>query len=327
MKRIGINGLGRIGRRLTHLIETSDDVEIVAINDIMPIEMAVYFLKYDSTYGQTAHEITAQDNFIVYNNHKIHYSSFDAISELQWSEFKIDITVNCSGTNKSKPQLTQYLEMGIPKVVLSSPPDSEDIPIVILGYNEVLIDSSPIISNASCTTYCVAPILDIFNRHFGIEFANFTTVHCYTSDQNLQDAYHHDYRRSRAAGVNIIPTTTSATKVIKRIFPDLKNRVMGSSFRVPVINGSVTEFIMELKSDIALDTILKALELESQTVYKDVISMTRDKLVSTDVINSHYAALIDLNSIEVSKNIVKMMSFYDNETGYSYQLMRLIGKL
>jgi glyceraldehyde 3-phosphate dehydrogenase len=326
-KRIGINGLGRIGRKLTHTIIKSGGVEIVAINDLMPIEMAVYFLRYDSTYGASNLKIEHNDHTIFIDELEILYSREENIQDLEWTKLGIDVAINCSGTNKTKPQLSQYLNLGIPKVVLSAPPDSEEIPIVILGYNESLLNASAILSNASCTTYCVAPILDIFHRNFGIEFANFTTVHCYTADQNLQDGYHPDYRRSRAAGVNIIPTTTSATKVIRKIFPDLRDKVMGSSFRVPVINGSVTEFILDLKNETNSQTVLDVIHEELDTNYKDIISVTSDMLVSSDVIDCPYSALIDLNSIEISGTKIKLLAFYDNEAGYSNQLKRLIKKL
>jgi glyceraldehyde 3-phosphate dehydrogenase len=325
MKKIGINGLGRIGRKLTNLILSDDGIDIVAINDLMPIEMAVYFLKYDSTYGMSELKIDHFEDCIIINDRKIKYSSKETILDLDWKN--IDIAVNCSGTNKTKPQLSQYLALGVQRVILSAPPDSDEIPIIILGYNESLMDSSAIISNASCTTYCVAPILDIFHRNFGLEFANFTTVHCYTSDQNLQDGYHPDYRRSRAAGVNIIPTTTSATKVIKKIFPDLKDKVMGSSFRVPVINGSVTEFILDLKSTTNIHHVLDVIHAELNSNYKDIVSVTTDMLVSSDVIGCPYSALIDLTSIEISGSKLKLCAFYDNEAGYSMQLKRLIEKL
>lgn len=327
MKKIGINGLGRIGRKLTNLILKQGGIEIAAINDLMPIEMAIYFLKYDSTYGMSDLKIDHFEDSIIINDRKIKYSSKESILDLDWRNLDIDIAINCSGTNKTKPQLSQYLTLGIQRVILSAPPESEEIPIIILGYNESALNSSAIVSNASCTTYCVAPILDIFHRNFGLEFANFTTVHCYTADQNLQDGYHPDYRRSRAAGVNIIPTTTSATKVIKKIFPDLKDKVMGSSFRVPVINGSVTEFILDLKSEMNYSNVLNALESELKSNYKDIVSVTSDMLVSSDVIDCPYSALIDLNSIEISGTIVKLLAFYDNEAGYSIQLKRLIEKM
>lgn len=325
--KIAINGLGRIGRRLAKNILEDNHIQLVAINDIMPIEQAVYFLKYDSTYGMSKFHIEYRENIILIEHTKIQYSQCANISELPWKDLHIDIAVNCSGTNKSKPQLTQYLELGIQKVILSSPPESEDIPIIIRNYNSDMIESYDILSNASCTTYCVAPLIDIFHRHYEIEFVHFSTIHCYTSDQNLQDAYHPDLRRARAAGVNIIPTTTSATKVIKTIFPELKDKISGSSFRVPVINGSITEFIFEIKQATEKNPILETIENEIKTKYQDVISITNDKIVSSDVIACPYAALIDIHSIEVIKNKVKLTAFYDNEAGYSYQLMKLISEI
>jgi glyceraldehyde 3-phosphate dehydrogenase len=322
--RIAINGLGRIGRKVVKNIFDTPSFDLVAINDIMPIDKAVYFLKYDSTYGLSSLTISFQENYIIINNKKIVYTSHENILDMPWKDINIDLAINCSGTNKTKPLLKEYLSLGVKKVILSSPPDTDDIPIIIRGYNDELYTSSSIISNASCTTYCVAPILDIFHRNFGIQFANFTTVHCYTADQNLQDAFHQDFRRSRAAGVNIIPTTTSATKVIRNIFPELKDKVTGSSFRVPVINGSITEFILELNNLPSQTELINSIKLESQTRYNGIIDLTIDKIVSTDVINCPLAALIDENSIELLDNKVKLTAFYDNEAGYSNQLVQLI---
>ena len=321
---IAINGLGRIGRKVVKNIFDTSSFKLIAINDIMPIDKAAYFLKYDSTYGLSNLEISYQDHFLIISGRKVVYTTYTNILDLPWEKLLIDVAINCSGTNKTKPKLNEYLALGVKKVILSSPPDAEDIPIVIRGYNDDIYASSPIISNASCTTYCVAPILDIFQRNFGIAYANFTTVHCYTADQNLQDAFHTDFRRSRAAGVNIIPTTTSATNVIRRIFPALKDKVSGSSFRVPVINGSITEFIIEIDKKSSNETILDKLLEESQVKYKGIIVLTQDMIVSTDVINSPLAALIDQSSIELLGNKVKLTAFYDNEAGYSHQLVQLI---
>lgn len=327
---IAINGLGRIGRMLVKQLIYKTELNIVAINDLMPIDMAVYFLKYDSTYGSSSSNIKFENNDIVFDDRKIEYSSIENIENLNWKDKKIDVVINCSGTNKTKPQLAKYLELGIPKVILSSPPDSEDIPILINRYNsdEILKSNPAIISNASCTTYCVAPILDIIDRNLGIDFVNFTTIHCYTSDQNLQDGYHTDYRRSRAAGVNIIPTTTSATGVIKKIFSHLKDKIAGSSFRVPVINGSITEFTFALAKNTTRDHILKILEQEIQDKYQNMVSLIDDKIVSGDILNSPYVAVIDSHSIEIiDGNKLKITAFYDNEAGYTGQLVELISKL
>ena len=322
--RIAINGLGRIGRKVVKNLFDTPAPELVAINDIMPIDKAIYFLKYDSTYGLSSLHITHDENHIIINGHKVIYTCFENILDLPWSSLDIGIAINCSGTNKTKPQLKEYLNLGVRKVILSSPPETEDIPIIIRGYNDALYPSSTIVSNASCTTYCVAPILDIFHRNFGIQFANFTTVHCYTADQNLQDAFHQDFRRSRAAGVNIIPTTTSATKVIRSIFPELREKVSGSSFRVPVINGSITEFILELNETPLNENLLTVISKEAESKYKGIIDITRDQIVSTDVINCPLAALIDEHSVEIIGNKVKLTAFYDNEAGYSHQLVQLI---
>lgn len=326
---IAINGLGRIGRMLVKQLIQSSEINIVAINDLMSIDMAAYFLKYDSTYGSSVFEIKFESNQLMINGKSIIYTSFEHIEDLPWRNINIDIVVNCSGTNKTKPQLEKYLTLGIPKVILSSPPDSDDIPIIINRYNDVeILNSNPkIVSNASCTTYCVAPILDILNRNLSIDFVNFTTIHCYTSDQNLQDGFHKDFRRSRAAGVNIIPTTTSATQVIKHIFPQLSEKISGSSFRVPVINGSITEFTFMLARNTTKSEIEQIIQSEINTKYQSMVSIIDDKIVSGDILNSPFVAVIDRHSIEIiDGNKLKLTAFYDNEAGYTTQLVKLLEK-
>lgn len=325
---IAINGLGRIGRNLIKILLLDDTFQIRAINDLMPIDMAAYFLKYDSTYGKSDLEISvSNENTLCINGKIIQYSSVSEIPHLNWSHLNIDTAINCSGTNKLKPQLEQYLQIGVRHVILSSPPESDDIPIVIHGYNhsDVLALRPTILSNASCTTYCVAPILDIIERNLGIHYAHFTTIHCYTSDQNLQDSYHPDYRRSRSAGVNIIPTTTSATRVIKKIFPSLKDCISGSSYRVPVINGSITEFIIDTKQSTDIPSLIAVLNDEIQSRYQGIVGLTEDKIVSSDILNCPLGAVIDIHSIEIIQgHKLKMTALYDNESGYSNQLVQIL---
>lgn len=327
MIRIAINGFGRIGRKLTHLLLNHNDITIVAINDLMTIEMAVYFLKYDSTFGVSNYEIEILNQHIKIANKEIFYSSFSEIEQLKWSDKNIDIIINCSGTNKTKFQLEKYLTLGVEKVILSSPPDTPDIPIVIMGYNNSSYSSleHKIVSNGSCTTYCVAPILDIINTEFGVEMLYFTTIHSYTSDQNIQDSYHVDFRRSRAAANNIIPTTTSATKVIKQIFPKLALNIMGTSFRVPVINGSITEFVFILKRKTTTTEIIEKINIAILGRYKNILSTTNDPIVSSDILGCPFVALIDMNSLEVlNGTFLKLTAYYDNESGYSNRLIDLI---
>lgn len=327
MIHIAINGFGRIGRKLAHLLSESSDIKIVAINDLMPIDLASYFLQYDTTFGTKEYAVTIEEEYISFKNQKIQYSSVSEIEDLKWTDKGIDIIINCSGTNKTKFQLEKYLNLGIKKVILSSPPDTSDIPIIILGYNDAILTQKDykIISNASCTTYCVAPILDIFEQELGVEMLYFTTIHSFTSDQNLQDAFHQDFRRARAAANNIIPTTTSATKVIKHIFPNLSQKIMGTSFRVPVINGSITEFVFNLKKETTKKQVLLLLEKNIKAKYSTILNTTSAPIVSSDILNCSFAALIDINSIEIVEgNYLKLTAFYDNETGYSNRLIELI---
>lgn len=332
MKRIAINGLGRIGRNLTRKIFQNADLELVAINDLMPIDMAIYFLKYDSTYGASNLKIEkVADDLFVIENQKIQYSSIEKIEDLDWGNLEIDIAINCSGTNKSKPLLSKYKKLGIHKTILSSPPINDDIPIVLFKFNSSCYrgSSHSIISNASCTTYSIIPILDILSRNYDINYLNFTTIHCYTSDQNLQDGFHrNDLRRARAASNNIIPTTTSATKVVKSIFPELSNKISGSSFRVPVINGSMTELIFQVKESVNTSDIQALIKKEIEEKYSGVLDVTNDAVVSSDIIGNKHAGVIDNHSILVIDNHhIKLNVLYDNESGYSAMLLALINEL
>lgn len=325
VRRIAINGLGRIGRKLIRLISQRNDIEIVAVNDLMDIDMACHLIQFDSTFGKFDQSVSNQNGNLIIADKKMIYSSQSHIEDLSWHDLNIDIIINCSGTYRTSLDLNKYLVFNPRKVILSSPPDSDSIPIIVNGFNDIESNGHQIISNASCTTYSIVPILDIIDRNYGVAFLNFATIHSYTSDQNIQDAIHHDYRRARAAANNIIPTTTSATKVLKRLFPDLKDTISGTSYRVPVINGSITELNFVLNKETTLQDIKEVLVSEKREKYDQIIDFEHNPIVSSDILNCNMASLIDFNEIElINKKYLKIRTFYDNESGYSHMLIQRI---
>jgi glyceraldehyde 3-phosphate dehydrogenase len=325
MKRIAINGLGRIGRKLIRLISQRNDIEIVAVNDLMHIEMACHLLQFDSTYGKHKESISHSNSNICIAGNTIAYSSVAQIEALPWNDLSIDIFINCSGTYKTSLDLDKYLVFNPRKVILSSPPDSDSIPIIVNGFNDLSSLNHRIISNASCTTYSIVPILDIIERNFGVAFLNFATIHSYTSDQNIQDALHSDYRRARAAANNIIPTTTSATNVLRKLFPKLIHNISGTSYRVPVINGSITELNFVLKQNTTIEKVREILKREKNDKYAQIINFEYNPIVSSDILNCEYASLIDFNEMELlNEKYLKIRTFYDNESGYSNMLIQRI---
>ena len=328
MVRVAINGLGRIGRKLIRLLSDHEDIQIVAVNDLMNIEMAAHLIQYDSTFGMFSNAVSIQGESLKIANKSILYSTNDQIESLPWNNLAIDVIINCSGTYKTSIDLSKYLLFNPQKIILSSPPDSDAIPIIINGFNDDLSHDAKIISNASCTTYSIVPILDIVQRFFGISNMNFATIHSYTSDQNIQDALHTDYRRARAAANNIIPTTTSATKVLKKLFPTIENCISGTSYRVPVINGSITELNFVLEQQTTLSNIKEILTTEKNTKYNGIIEFENNPIVSSDILNCPFASLIDFNEIELlNDKYLKIRTFYDNESGYSNMLIRQILKI
>lgn len=328
MTRVAINGLGRIGRKLIRLLSQHNDIQIVAVNDLMHIEMASHLIQYDSTFGMFSHTVSIENNSLQIANKSILYSTFDQIEDLPWKDLAIDVIINCSGTHKTSIDLSKYLIFNPKKIILSSPPDSDAIPIIINGFNDDLSLHSKIISNASCTTYSIVPILDIILRRFGVAHLNFATIHSYTSDQNIQDALHSDFRRARAAANNIIPTTTSATKVLKKLFPSIENNISGTSYRVPVINGSITELNFVLEQHTTLSEIQEVLTEERNNKYRGIIEFEYNPIVSSDILNCAFASLIDYKEIELMNHkYLKIRTFYDNESGYSNMLIRQILKI
>jgi len=322
---IAINGFGRIGRSLFRLLINNPAIEVVAINDIADAETLAHLLKYDSIHGVSNASISAKGNNIVVNNRTIPLTNSANIENIDWSPYYIDIVIEATGKYKTSPQLKHHLNNGAKKVILSVPPQSDDIKMVVIGVNESILDGSEtIVSNASCTTNNAAPMIKIIDELCGIEQAYITTIHSFTTDQSLHDKPHRDLRRARAATQSIIPTTTGAAKALTRIFPKLSNTIGGCGIRVPVPDGSLTDLTFNVKKETSIEAINNAFKKAAQNNLKGILDYTEDPIVSVDIINNPYSCTFDAQLTSVIGKMVKIVGWYDNEIGYSNRLIDLI---
>ncbi|WP_422350478.1 type I glyceraldehyde-3-phosphate dehydrogenase [Flagellimonas sp.] len=322
---IGINGFGRIGRTLFRLLQQHPHINVVAVNDLTDAKTLAHLLKYDSIHGMLATDITAEGNYIIAENQRVAVLNHDHPSQIAWDAHKVDIVVEASGKFKTKEDLEFHLKNGAKKVILSVPPVEDNIKMVVLGVNEDIINAEDdIVSNASCTTNNAAPMIKVVNELCGIEQAYITTIHSYTSDQSLHDRPHRDLRRSRAAGQSIIPTTTGAAKALTRIFPDLSDVIGGCGIRVPVPNGSLTDITFNVKKDTSIAEINSTFKYYANNELKNVLHFTEDPIVSIDINNSCYSCTFDSLMTSVIGKMVKIIGWYDNETGYGSRIIDLI---
>ena len=326
--KIGINGFGRIGRRLFRLLHDHPTIELVAINDIADGFTLAHLLKYDSIHGIFGPEIRFKDEsgkqYITLEGKKIALYQNQNPFEIPWKDHDIDLVIECTGKFKTRPELNGHLDAGAPKVILSVPPADDSIKTVVLGVNEHIIDTGDrIISNASCTTNNAAPMIQVVHQLCGVKQAYITTVHSYTTDQSLHDQPHRDLRRARAAGQSIVPTTTGAAKALTKIFPDLANVIGGCGIRVPVPNGSLTDVTLNVSRETTIGEINAAFENASQTSLKGILEYTDLPLVSVDILGNTHSCIFDSQMTSVIGNLVKLIGWYDNETGYASRLLDL----
>ncbi len=324
--KIGINGFGRIGRNLFRLLWNHPLIEVVAINDVADAATLIHLLKYDSIHGRFPEEISQKGSNLVTNNKEIPVLNHLHPKEINWSKYGANIIVEASGKFKTKEDLVFHLQEGVNKVILSVPPDDDTIKMIVLGVNEHILDGTEqIISNASCTTNNAAPMLDVIRRNFGIEQAYISTIHSYTSDQNLHDKPHRDLRRARAATQSIIPTTTGAAKALTKIFPEYKDVIGGCGIRVPVPNGSLTDMTINISSRTSIEEINSVFKEASESYLKGVLSYTDEPIVSIDIIGNPHSCVFDSGMTSViGGGLIKLIGWYDNETGYSSRLIDLI---
>ena len=324
--RVGINGFGRIGRTFFRLaFDRAPHLELVVINDLGPAKTLAHLLKYDSIHGTWDKNISVEKNSILVNQSPVDVLNKKTIEEIPWDEHEIDVVIECTGKFKTHKELSAHIKGAVQKVILSAPSADDSIKTVVLGVNERELNSSDvIISNASCTTNNAAPMVKIIDQLCDINQLYITTVHSFTSDQSLHDQIHHDLRRARAATQSIIPTTTGAAKALTKIFPHLAQSMGGCGIRVPVSNGSLTDitFVVDQKMDV--QTINNAFRMAAGNQNYDIINYTEDPIVSSDVNNSLYSCTFDSMMTSVIGNMIKIIGWYDNETGYSSRLIDLI---
>ena len=332
MIRVAINGFGRIGRNTLRAAlghsQYRKKFEIVAINDLGNTEILAHLLKYDSIYGKFDGTVSIKDNGLEVNGRTISFFSQVNPSKLPWNKLDIDVVIESTGIFRTRDGASKHLEAGAKKVLISAPAKEPDITIV-LGVNEQLYDAEKhkIISNASCTTNSLAPPVKILNDTFGIKQGFMTTIHSYTGDQRILDFPHKDLRRARAAAISIIPTTTGAAKAVTLVIPELKGKLDGMAVRVPTPDGSLTDLTCQLKKDVDKDEINSALKKASENKLKGIMQYSEEPLVSTDIIGNPHSAIIDALSTKVLRehgNFIKILSWYDNEWGYSCRIVDLI---
>jgi glyceraldehyde 3-phosphate dehydrogenase len=326
--KIGINGFGRIGRYFTRVALQHDDIEIVAINDLAPVKTVAHLLKYDSVHGRFNGKISTTETTLVANGKSILITSHKNPAEIPWKELGVDIVVESTGLFLTRETASAHLKAGAKKVILSAPPNSNDIKAIVMGVNDNTLDGSEdIISNASCTTNSAAPLVAVMKKLGKIESCYITTIHSYTTDQKLHDAPHKDLRRARAAAVSIVPTTTGAAKAITKIFPELEGHMGGCGMRVPVPDGSITDMTFNMDRALTVEEINKAFKQAADNELKGILDYTEDPIVSVDIIGSPYSATFDADLTSTIGKMIKVVSWYDNEAGYSNRLVDLILKI
>ncbi|AQX53279.1 type I glyceraldehyde-3-phosphate dehydrogenase [Priestia flexa] len=323
--KIGINGFGRIGRNVFRAALKNDNVEVVAINDLTDANMLAHLLKYDSVHGKLDAEVVVDGNNLVVNGKTIEISAERDPAQLSWGKQGVDIVVESTGFFTKRVDAAKHLEAGAKKVIISAPASDEDITIV-MGVNEDKYDAANhnVISNASCTTNCLAPFAKVLNDKFGLKRGMMTTVHSYTNDQQILDLPHKDYRRARAAAENIIPTSTGAAKAVSLVLPELKGKLNGGAMRVPTPNVSLVDLVAELDKEVTVEDVNNALKEAAEGDLKGILGYSEEPLVSGDYNGNINSSTIDaLSTMVMEGNMVKVISWYDNESGYSNRVVDL----
>ena len=328
-KRIAINGFGRIGRLTFRYLLQRTDVEVVAINDLTDNHTLAHLLKYDTVHGKFNGTVSSDDQYLHVNGKAITALAEKDPSKLPWAEMNVDTVLECTGRFLDTEKAGMHLTAGAKRVILSAPAKGSDIPTVVLGVNDDTLDpNAKIISNASCTTNCLAPMVKVLDDAFGLESGFMTTIHAYTADQNIQDAPHRDLRRARAAAVSIVPTSTGAAKAVGLVLPHLKGKLNGNALRVPIPDGSVTDLTAIVKKTCTVDEIKAAFKkAASEGPLKGILEYNDDPIVSIDIIGNRHSCIFDSDLTMVIGNTVKLVGWYDNEAGYSSRLADLVGKL
>ncbi|KGM45810.1 type I glyceraldehyde-3-phosphate dehydrogenase [Neobacillus niacini] len=325
--KVGINGFGRIGRNVFRAALNNAEMEIVAINDLTDAKMLAHLLKYDTVHGTLQQDVTVDGEYLVVGNQKVKVIAERDPAQLGWGELGVEVVVESTGRFTKREDAAKHLEAGAKKVIISAPADNEDITIV-MGVNQEQYDPANhhVLSNASCTTNCLAPFAKVLNDEFGIKRGMMTTIHSYTNDQQILDLPHKDYRRARAAAENMIPTSTGAAKAVSLVLPELKGKLNGMAVRVPTPNVSIVDLVAELDKEVTADEVNAALKAAAEGPLKGILHYSELPLVSTDYNGSPASSSIDsLSTMVLEGNMVKVLSWYDNEVGYSSRVVDLIG--
>lgn len=331
MTRLAINGFGRIGRTVFRIIASREDcdIEVVAINDLADDDILGYLLEYDSVMGRFDKEVTIEDGVMTVGDHQVAMLMERDPANLPWGELDVDVVVEATGAFRDRASLQKHLDAGAKRVILTVPAKDEIDETIVLGVNDEQLDVDDlIVSNASCTTNCLAPLAKVLDDAFGIKKGVMTTVHAYTNDQRLADVPHADLRRSRAATENIIPTTTGAAKAVGKVLPNLDGKLDGIAMRVPVPDGSTVDLVVELDINVTVEEVNAAVKAAADGPMAGILEYNEDPIVSTDVIGNPHSSVFDPAGTHVlGGNLVKVMSWYDNEWGYSNRVVDLIERL
>ncbi len=326
-KRIAINGFGRIGRLTFRNLIQMEGIEVVAINDLTDNATLAHLLKYDSVHGKFPGTVSADEHFLYVNNKKIHAIAERDPKALPWKDMGIDIVIESTGRFTDRETAGLHISAGAKKVIISAPAKG-DIPTIVLGVNDEVIHADHnIYSNASCTTNCLAPMVKVLDDAFGVESGFMTTIHAYTADQRIQDSPHEDLRRARAAAISIVPTSTGAAKAVGLVLPHLKGKLNGNAMRVPVPDGSVTDFTATLKKPATVAEINAAFKAASETYLKGILEYCEEPIVSSDILGNPHSCIYDVDLTMVQGNTAKIVGWYDNEDGYSARLAQLADRI
>jgi glyceraldehyde 3-phosphate dehydrogenase len=329
MIKVGINGFGRIGRSVYRILSDRPDIEVVGINDLFENEQLVYLLKYDSVMGNFKKEVTSDDDFMYVDGHKIAMTAERDPAKIPWGDLGAEIVIESTGVHTKKEAIAKHLAGGAKKVILTVPAKDEIDATIVMGVNDdTLKPEHKLVSNASCTTNCLAPIAKILDETFGIEEGFITTVHAYTNDQRLADVPHKDLRRSRAAAQNIIPTTTGAARAVGKVLPQLKGKLDGLAMRVPVPDGSIVDLVCRLRAKPSVEDINGAVRNAAAGGLQRIVEYSEVPLVSTDIIGNPHSSIFDaLSTQSAGDGYAKVVAWYDNEWGYSNRVVDLIDRM
>lgn len=329
--KIGINGFGRIGRNVFRIGASQPEIEFVAINDLTDVDSMAHLLKYDSAYGQFDGEVSTKNGNLVIDGKEIKYLAERDPAKLPWGDMGVDVVLESTGIFRERAPIEKHLQAGAKKVLLSVPsksPDDVDATVVMGVNDEAMTADAKIISNASCTTNCLAPMSKAVNDAFGIEEGLMTTIHSYTNDQNIQDGPHKDMRRARAAAANLIPTSTGAAKAIGLVVPELAGKMNGIAVRTPTITGSIVDLVCTLKQDVSVEDVNAAVKAAAEGPMKGVLRYCTDPIVSSDIIGSPHSSIFDsLLTSKIGSKMFKLVSWYDNEFGYSTRCVDLFKRM